>query len=76
MKRWFAQVQVSWSAPSTWRRLHRTAFAIRKDIFEEAGPFEPEYGQFAPPLPGRRLGLPLFSVGFEPDDRDGLFPRP
>jgi hypothetical protein len=25
---------------------------------------------------GRRLGLPLFSVGFEPDDRDGLFPRP
>jgi hypothetical protein len=26
--------------------------------------------------PGRRLGLPLFSVGFEPDDRDGLFPRP
>ena len=55
MKRWFAEIQAGWSASSTWPRLHRTAFAIRSDVFEEVGPFEPEYGQFAPPLLSARM---------------------
>jgi hypothetical protein len=55
MKRWFAETQDNWTAPSTWRRLHRTACAIRRDVFEHVGPFEPEYGQFAPPLLSARM---------------------
>lgn len=55
MKRWFAETQINWTDSSTWRRLHRTAFAIRRDVFEGVGPFEPEYGQFAPPLLSARM---------------------
>jgi hypothetical protein len=55
MGRWFRGLHASWAAPSTWGRLHRTAFAIRRDVFEEAGPFVPKYGQFAPPLLSARL---------------------
>lgn len=55
MRRWFVEIQASWAASSTWRRLHRTAFAIRCDVFEDVGPLEPEYGQFAPPLLSARL---------------------
>ncbi|QWG25019.1 glycosyltransferase [Bradyrhizobium sediminis] len=55
MRRWFADIQSGWAAPSTWRRLHRTAFAIRRDVFEEIGPFEAKYGQFAPPLLSARM---------------------
>jgi nucleotide-diphospho-sugar transferase len=55
MQRWFAEVHKVWADTSTWRRLHRTAFAIRRDIFEDVGPFEPEYGQFAPPLLAARM---------------------
>ena len=55
MKRWFAETQHNWTAPSTWRRLHRTACAIRRDVFDDVGPFEPEYGQFAPPLLSARM---------------------
>lgn len=50
LKRWFAEMHELWANQATWRRIHRTACAIRRDAFEEAGPFEPEYGQFAPPL--------------------------
>lgn len=49
LKRWFAETHATW-ANATWPRIHRTACAIRRDAFEEAGPFEPMYGQFAPPL--------------------------
>jgi Nucleotide-diphospho-sugar transferase len=55
MKRWFAETQTNWTDPSTWRRLHRTACTIRRDVFEDIGPFEPEYGQFAPPLLSARM---------------------
>jgi hypothetical protein len=55
MQRWFNDVHNVWASTSTWRRLHRTAFAMRRDIFEEVGPFEPEYGQFAPPLLSARM---------------------
>ena len=50
LKRWFAETHVAWADQATWPRIHRTACAIRRDAFEEAGPFEPMYGQFAPPL--------------------------
>jgi hypothetical protein len=65
MKRWFAEIQDSWAAPSTWPRFHRTAFAIRRDLFGEVGPFEPSYGNFAPPLLSARLhqrDLPISSI--------------
>ena len=55
MKRWFAEIQASWAVSSTWQRLHRTAFAIRRDVFEDIGPFQSEYGQFAPPLYSARM---------------------
>ena len=38
MRRWFVDIQSGWTDRSTWRRLHRTAFAIRRDVFEEVGP--------------------------------------
>ncbi|MDI1265149.1 MAG: glycosyltransferase [bacterium] len=50
LERWFDETHAGWSSRATWPRLHRTACAIRRDAFEEAGPFEPAYGQFAPPL--------------------------
>lgn len=50
LERWFGETHAAWSGGTTWPRLHRTACAIRRDAFEEAGPFEPAYGQFAPPL--------------------------
>lgn len=49
MKRWFAETQEEWRQPSTWPRLHRTAFALRRDVFDRSGPIEP-FGQFGPPL--------------------------
>jgi hypothetical protein len=55
MQRWFAQIHAEWAASSTWRRLHRTAFAIRRDTFEDVGPVEAEYGQFAPALLSARM---------------------
>lgn len=50
LKRWFAETHAAWGNRATWPRIHRTACAIRRDAFEEAGPFEAAYGQFAPPL--------------------------
>ena len=50
MGRWFRAMHANWADASTWRRFHRTAFAIRRDVFEQTGPFVPKYGQFAPPL--------------------------
>lgn len=54
MKRWFAQTQQEWIRPTTWPRLHRTAFALRRDVFDRLGPIEP-FGQFGPPLLSARL---------------------
>lgn len=66
MKRWFAEIQAGWSASSTWPRFHRTAFAIRSDVFEEVGPFEPEYGQFAPPLLSARMNQCGYAISALP----------
>jgi hypothetical protein len=49
MGRWFGEMNARWAATTSWQRLHRTAFAIRREVFEETGPFVPRYGQFAPP---------------------------
>lgn len=54
MKRWFAQIQQGWTQPTTWRRLHRTAFALRRDVFDRVGPID-RFGQFGPPLLSARL---------------------
>ncbi len=54
MKRWFAQIQQDWARPTTWQRLHRTAFALRRDVFERLGPIAP-FGQFGPALLSARL---------------------
>jgi Nucleotide-diphospho-sugar transferase len=66
MGRWFDEIHLSWAAPSTWRRLHRTAFAIRRDVFEEAGPLVPGYGQFAPPLLSARLHQHGYTISLIP----------
>jgi hypothetical protein len=55
LKRWFALIHADWGRPSTWRRLHRTAFAIRSDVFADVGPFDPQLGHFAPPLLSARM---------------------
>ncbi|UVO31774.1 glycosyltransferase family 77 protein [Bradyrhizobium arachidis] len=54
MKRWFAQIQQGWVQPTTWRRLHRTAYALRRDVFDRVGPLD-RFGQFGPPLLSARL---------------------
>jgi hypothetical protein len=64
--RWFDEIHVSWAASSTWRRLHRTAFAIRRDVFEVAGPLVPGYGQFAPPLLSARLHQHGYAISMIP----------
>jgi hypothetical protein len=66
MQRWFTEVHNVWAGSSTWRRFHRTAFAIRRDIFEDVGPFEPEYGQFAPPLLAARMDREGFIISALP----------
>lgn len=50
MRRWFTTLQSSWAEPSTWPRLHRAAFAVRRDALTSVGGFAPEFGQFTPPL--------------------------
>ncbi|MBR0713014.1 putative nucleotide-diphospho-sugar transferase [Bradyrhizobium liaoningense] len=54
MKRWFTQIQQGWAQPTTWRRLHRTAYALRRDVFDRVGPID-RFGQFGPPLLSARL---------------------
>ena len=54
-RRWFDLIHTRWRAPGEWPRLTRTGFAIRADVFEAIGGFEPEYGQFAPALLSARL---------------------
>lgn len=66
MKRWFAEIQAGWSASSTWPRFHRTAFAIKNDVFEDVGPFEPEFGQFAPPLLSARMNQHGYAISTLP----------
>lgn len=55
MERWFGELQSAWADPSTWPRLHRAAFAIRRDVLRQVGLLQPQYGQFAPPLLSARL---------------------
>jgi hypothetical protein len=71
MQRWFTEVHNVWADSSTWRRFHRTAFAIRRDVFEDVGPFEPEYGQFAPPLLAARMDREGFIISALP--RSNIF---
>ena len=53
--RWFGQIQSIWRSAGTWRRVHRSGFAIRADVFARVGGFVSEYGQFAPALLSARL---------------------
>lgn len=55
MRAWFSDLQGQWASSGTWPRLHRAAFAVRRDVLREAGYLEPRYGQFAPPLLSARL---------------------
>jgi hypothetical protein len=65
--RWFGQIQSIWRGAGTWRRLHRSGFAIRADVFARAGGFASEYGQFAPALLSARLD----TLGVRMDDISG-----
>ena len=49
-QRWFDMIHARWREPGEWPRVSRSGFAIRADVFQAVGGFEPEYGQFAPPL--------------------------
>ena len=44
---WFAEQQAIWR--EEWPRLHRAGFAIRREVFEEVGGFQP-FGQFGVPM--------------------------
>jgi hypothetical protein len=48
-------MHTEWAADKSWRRLHRTGFALRRELFDSVGPFESEYGQFAAPLVSARV---------------------
>lgn len=69
MKRWFAQIHVLWADQKTWPRLHRTACALRRDAFDEAGPFEAAYGQFAPALLSARMNEKGLNISTLPTAR-------
>lgn len=55
MESWFRKVQLSWADPGTWSRLHRTAFALRRDILQGSTVLQSRYGLFAPALLSARL---------------------
>jgi hypothetical protein len=62
-RRWFGLIQARWRAPGEWPRVHRSGFAIRTDVFEAVAGFEPQYGQFAPPLLSARLHARGVAIG-------------
>ncbi len=62
-RRWFGLIQARWRAPGEWPRVHRAGFAIRADVFQGVGGFEPEYSQFAPPLLSARLHARGVAIG-------------
>ncbi len=66
-QRWFDMIQETWRAPGEWRRVHRPGFAIRADLFEAIGGFDPEYAQFAPALLSARLGRRGARIDMIPD---------
>ena len=65
-RQWFDAMHARWHAPDEWRRVHRAGFAIRRHVFESAGGFEPQYGQFAPPLFSARLHARGHAIGDVP----------
>lgn len=62
-ERWFGEIDAQWRAPGAWRRVHRAGFAIRAEVFEAVGGFEPRYGQFAPPFLSARLHARGVAIG-------------
>ena len=65
-RRWFDMIHACWRAPGEWPRLIYTGCAIRADVFEAIGGFEPEYGQFAPALLSARLHARRIRIGEVP----------
>jgi hypothetical protein len=65
--RWFNEVHSQWESPDSWPRLHRAGFAIRADVFNAVGGFEPRYGQFAAPLLSAHLHERGLKIGMVPD---------
>ena len=47
-ERWFGDVQRAWREPTTWRRVHRSGFAIPADVFKAAGGFDEATLHFGP----------------------------
>jgi hypothetical protein len=66
-RRWFDLIHARWREPGEWPRLTRSGFAIRADVFEAVGGFEPDYGQFAPALLSARLHARGSQIGAVPD---------
>ena len=69
MRAWFSDLQGQWAASATWPRLHRAAFAVRRDVLREVGYLEPRYGQFAPPLLSAQLHAHGRRIVLVPDAR-------
>jgi hypothetical protein len=65
-RRWFNQIQARWRSSGEWPRVHRAGFTIRADAFQSVGGFEPDYGQFAPPLLSARLHARGVAFGLVP----------
>jgi hypothetical protein len=65
-RRWFDMIHACWRAPGEWPRLIHTGCAIRADLFEAIGGFEPEYGEFAPALLSARLHARRIRIGEVP----------
>jgi hypothetical protein len=65
-RRWFELIHARWREPGEWTRLTRSGFAIRADVFEAVGGFEPDYGQFAPALLSARLHARGIRIGAVP----------
>tara|TARA_R110000850_G_scaffold108742_2_gene221242 strand:- start:1734 stop:3197 length:1464 start_codon:yes stop_codon:yes gene_type:complete len=62
--RWFGEQSEKWD--NDWPRLHRAGFAIRRDVFEKLGGFQP-FGQFGPPLLSAKFHAAGFKMEVVPD---------
>ncbi len=65
--RWFEGVYEEWDEPGQWPRLNLVGFAIRRDVYREAGALDPRYGLFSAPLLSARLHRRGARIGHVPE---------
>ncbi len=65
--RWFEQIYKQWDEPGQWPRLNLVGFAIRREVYRQAGGLDSRYGLFSAPLLSARLHRQGARIGHVPD---------